>query len=252
MTAIDRTSRLPLYYQLKRWLVEQIENGRWQPGDMLPTEQQLQEQNELSRTTVRQALRELEQDGLVSRYRGRGTFVAKPKVSHSPEPLASLTNYLLQQGMRPGWQVLTADWVPAPPDVADRLDVEPDTQIYNLRRLRLANDEPIGYHVTYVSPNFSDAIDKAALTEGGSLRYLRRKNYLDGSHADRILEAIPASEIVAEVLGVDKGTPMLLIRRLVVSQDGRPIEDFRGIYRGDRFQYHISSLGLSIRPMSDL
>lgn len=245
---IDRNSRLPLYYQLKQWLVGQIEQGNWQPGDMLPTEQQLQEQYELSRTTVRQAFRELELDGLVTRYRGRGTFVAKPKVAHRPEPRSSLTNYLLQQGVQPGWQVLSAEWIPASTEVAGQLHIEPGAKVYRLRRLRLANDEPIGYHITYVSPKFSDAIDESTLTAGGSLRYLRRQNHLEGSRADRILEAIAAGKEEASLLGVELGMPMLLIRRLVVSQDGQPIEAFRGIYRGDRFQYHISNLGLSIRP----
>jgi GntR family transcriptional regulator len=248
---IDRDSRLPLYYQLKQWLVGQIEPGNWQPGDMLPTEQQLQEQHQLSRTTVRQALRELELDGLVTRYRGRGTFVAKPKVTHSPEPHSSLTSHLFQQGMKPGWQVLSAKWIPASAAVAGQLRIESDTDVYCLRRLRLANDEPIGYHITYVSPNFADAIDETFLTEGGSLRYLRRQNHLEGSRADRILEAIPAGEEEAGLLGVEVGTPMLLIRRRVVSRAGQPIEDFRGVYRGDRFQYHVSNLGLSIRPLPD-
>lgn len=239
---IDRDSLLPLYYQLKQLLVQRIERGDWQPGDMLPTEQQLQEHYNLSRTTVRQAFRELELEGLVTRYRGRGTFVARPKVTHSPEPRFSLTNYLLQQGMRPGWQVLSAEWVPASPEVADRLQIEPGTLVHCLRRLRLANDEPIGYHIAHISPHFSDAIDATALTEGGSLRYLLGRGHLEGSHADRILEAVPAGEEEAELLGIDRGAPMLLIRRLVVTSEGQPVEDFRGIYRGDRFQYHIRHL----------
>ena len=246
---IDRSSRLPLYYQLKQWLIEQIEQGNWKPGDMLPTEQQLQEQYELSRTTVRQAFRELELDGYVTRYRGRGTFVAKPKVAHNPEPRSSLTNYLLQQGVQPGWQVLSTEWIPAPTEIANQLQIKPGTDIYCLRRLRLANDEPIGYHITYVSPKFTDAIDETALTKGGSLRYLRRQNHLEGSRADRILEAVAAGKEEASLLGVEIKMPMLLIHRLVISQNGQPIEAFRGIYRGDRFQYHISNLGLSIRPI---
>lgn len=248
MVIIDRASRLPLYFQLKQWLVEQIEKGHWQPGDMLPTEQQLQEQYDLSRTTVRQAFKELELEGLVTRYRGRGTFVAKPKVTHSPEPRSSLTASLLHQGVQPGWRVLSAEWTSSPTEVAKELQVEVGTQVYRLRRLRLANDEPIGYHIAYVSPKYSEAIDESSLTNGGSLRYLRRQNHLDGSRADRILEAIAAGKEEAALLSVDIGMPMLLIRRVVMSYDSKPIELFRGIYRGDRFQYHISNLGVSIGP----
>ncbi len=244
---IDRHSPVPLYYQLQEWLIDQIESGTWRPGDMLPAERELQDEFELSRTTVRQAIQELENRGLVTRYRGRGTFVAKPKVGHSPLPSHSLADQLLSQGMTAGWVVLSADWVEVPADVALRLQIEPEQQVYCLRRLRLANDEPIGYHIAYVSPEFAEAIDEDGLAKGGSLRYLRFEQDLAGNSAKRILEAIPATAVMAELLDVEVGAPMLQIRRVVLSPDERPIEDFCGVYRGDRFQYHINDLGLSIR-----
>ena len=236
---IDRESRLPLYYQLTELLLDSIRRGDWRPGDMLPTEQQLQEQHQLSRTTVRQALRELELEGVVRRYRGRGTFVAEPKVTHNQ-----------QQGMRPGWLVLGAEWVAAPPEAAERLKIAPEDECFRLRRLRLADGDPIAYHIAFVAPAFADAIDESALGEGGSLRYLRGGDYLKNSLADRYIEAVSASEEEAQQLGIDHGDPLLLIRRLVVSEDQRPIEHFRGVYRGDRFQYQISKLP-SVQPLND-
>ncbi len=191
---------------------------------------------------MRRALKELELEGLISRFRGKGTFVSTPKVRHSPEPHLGLTNYLIEEGMRPGWRVLSAEWVAAPDEVAARLKIDPGRQVYNLERLRLANEEPIGYHSAFVSPAYSGAIDESALQEGGSLRYLRDRGHLEGSTADRTLEAVPATAQTSKLLGVDKGSPMLMIRRLVVSLEGDPIEDFRGIYRGDRFQYRIRQL----------
>ncbi len=244
--SIDRESKLPLYYQLTELLLESIRRGDWEAGDMLPTELQLQEKYDLSRTTVRQALRELELEGLVTRYRGRGTFVAEPKVTHNPR--LSLSNYLEQVGMTPGWKVIDAEWVSAPSEVAERLAIPPETEAFRLRRLRLADGDPIGYHVAFVSPEFSDAIDLESLDQGGSLRYLRKGNVLSDSLADRFLEAVGASEEEAQHLGVEPGDPLLLIRRLVVSRDERQIEDFRGVYRGDRFQYQISNLP-SVQPL---
>ena len=85
-TSIERESPIPLYYQLKQLLVERIKHNELQPGDIFPTEEQLQKKYQLSRTTVRQALKELEIEGLISRHRGRGTFVSRPKISHSSEP----------------------------------------------------------------------------------------------------------------------------------------------------------------------
>lgn len=236
---IERESPIPLYYQLKELLSGRISSGEWQPGDMLPTEEQLQEQFGLSRTTVRQALKELELEGRIARYRGRGTIVAKPKISHSAEPHFSLTDVLLQQGVQPGWQVLSAEWMPAPEDVAKRLGLEAETPVYRLRRLRLANEEAIGYHVAYAAPAAATAIDKNRLEQGGSLDYLRGDDSLTESYSNRIIEAIPATHEVAELLDVDEGSPILLINRRVIGSTGTPLEILRAMYRGDRLQYRV-------------
>lgn len=236
---IDRESPIPLYYQLKELLTGRITSDEWQPGDMLPTEEQLQEQYELSRTTVRQALKELEFEGKISRYRGRGTFVSKPKISHSPDPHFNLTAYLTQQGMEPGWQVLSAGWVSATAEVADRLGVKAGSRVYQLQRLRMANDEPIGYHITHVIPALGEAIDENRLDQGGSLDYLHGPGQLEESYANRTIEAILASDETAKLLDIVKGSPILLIRRQVFNADGVPVEDMRAMYRGDRFQYRV-------------
>jgi GntR family transcriptional regulator len=239
MTSIKRGTPIPLYYQLKQLLAERIISNDLQPGDILPTEEQLQETYQLSRTTVRQALKELEIEGLVSRQRGRGTFVSRPKISHSPEPHFSLTDALLQQGIQPSWRVISAAWVPATTEIAGIFGLDPETPVFQLRRLRLTNDEPIGFHVAYAAPSMAASIDKTQLDAGGSTRYLRGNDALRGSFANRVLEAIRASREVAEMLGVSEGSPILLIRRQLVDKDGLIVEILKARYRGDRLQYHI-------------
>jgi GntR family transcriptional regulator len=245
MSAIERNSPMPLYYQLKMLLAERIDNDDWQPGDMLPTEEQLGEQYGLSRTTVRQALRELELEGRISRYRGLGTFVSKPKISHSPDPRFSLTDFLLEQGMQPSWRVLSAEWISAPADIAERLSLEAGSEVFRLRRLRLASEEPIGYHVAHAVHEFAaeiaalDSTEQGRFVQGGSLDYLRQTGRLADSYANRIIEAIPASKETANLLNIDRGSPILSIRRRVFTPTGVPIEDLRAVYRGDRLQYHV-------------
>ena len=239
MNPIERESPVPLYYQLKKLLAERMSSGEWRSGDMLPTEEQLQEQYGLSRTTVRQALKELEVEGLISRHRGRGTFVSRPKISHSPDPRFNLTAYLIEQGMQPGWRVLSAGWVQATAEVAERLAVDKNVQLYQLRRLRLANDEPIGYHIAHVIPALGQAIDEGRLDHGGSLDYLRATGQLNASLANRTIEAVLASDEVAKRLNVLRGSPILMIRRRVFNESGVPVEDMRAMYRGDRFQYRV-------------
>jgi GntR family transcriptional regulator len=239
MTSIKRESPIPLYFQLKQLLAKRITSAELQPGDILPTEEQLQETYLLSRTTVRQALKELEIEGLVSRYRGRGTFVSQPIIRHSSEPHFSLTDALLQQGIQPSWHVLSAEWVPATMDVASSFELEPATPVFRLRRLRLTNDEPIGYHIALAAPSMAASIDKSQFHSGGSLRYLRGNDALNGSYANRTLEAVGASSEVSDLLDIEEGSPTLLIRRKITSRDGAIIEVLQAMYRGDRLQYQI-------------
>ncbi len=239
---IERGSPVPLYHQLKEILLDEINGGVRKPGELIPREQDLQDHYSLSRTTVRQALRELELGGHVTRYRGRGTFVSSPKLTHSPQAKRSLSDTLLQHGMRPGWKVISAGPAIVDQDTAIKLDVPEASQAYRLVRLRLANDEAIGLHTAWVSPAFQGGIDEKQLAIAGSLAYLRNCAELDGSRADRILEAIPAGPDEVRHLKVDAGVPMQQVARLVTAADGRPIELLRAVYRGDRFQYRLSSI----------
>lgn len=240
---IERDSPLPLYHQLKQILLDEIDSGRWKPGELMPGELELQGLYGLSRTTVRQAMRELEIEGRIARQRGRGTFVAPPKLAHSPEPTASLTDTLEGRGIRPAWRLLSARRELPPRDVAENLGADGDTTILCVRRLRLADDEPIGIHVAYVAPAFGDLFDRARLEHGRSLDYLNVGRALDGSRAERVLDAVSAGDRDADALGVDAGTPLLRVRRTVVSEGGKPMEHLCAVYRGDRFEYRIASVG---------
>lgn len=237
---IERGSPVPLYYQLKQILVEQIDNGSWMPGDLIPGEHDLQSIYGLSRTTVRQALRELESEGRVIRQRGRGTFVSAPKLTHEPDTTQGLTESIAASGMKAGWRVINSGWTGAPEEVAERLEIRPGEQVFWVHRLRMADEQPIAVHVAHVSPAFASLVDEARLLEGGSLSYLTDSGKLDGYRADRLLEAVAADKTTSELLGIQAGTAMLQIRRLTVAVDGQPVEDFCGIYRGDRFQYRVA------------
>ncbi len=239
LTMIERNSPIPLYYQLKQLLSQRIASGEWQPGDMLPTEMEIQAQYDLSRITVRRSLKELELEGKISRFRGRGTFVSLPKISHSPDPHFGLTDTLREQGVEPAWRLLSAEWIPALPEVADALKLSNGTAVHCLRRLRLVNDEPIGYHIAYTVPKAATVVSENRFDQGGSLDYLQGYEPLKGSYANRTLEAIPAPEEIAGWLGIEISSPMFSIRRQVIGPDEIPIELLHALYRGDRLQYHV-------------
>ncbi len=238
---IDRTSPVPLYFQLKQILQEQIDAGTWQPGDLIPGEQELQDTYGLSRTTVRQTLAELVHEGRLHRQRGRGTFVTQPKFAHDPTVRPGAADYIQSEGLSPGWQVLSADWVESPPEgVRERLQVGEDTRVFRVHRLRLANNEPIGYHFAYLPEFVVPQLNLDKLTEGGSLRYLRNAPQMHNSVAQRTIEATAANGPEIQYLGAAAGEPILTIERIIAAEDGTPLELLWAAYLGNRFKYQVT------------
>lgn len=239
MPKVDRSSPLPLHYQLKQHLLEKIEAGEWKPNDLIPSEQELQTSFGLSRITVRQALSDLVYEGLLIRERGRGTFVAPPKMTHSPEERRSLTEFMMEKGIKPGWQIIEKGFIEANKEVAANLKLPHKTRVYRIRRLRLAADEAIGQHTAYLPESVSGQINEAGLLEGGSLNYISHIPQMATSHATRSIEAVAASDLDVKLLHMSLGSPVLMIQRVVLSAAGEPLEFLQARYRGDRFKYQI-------------
>lgn len=239
MQKVDRNSPLPLHYQLKQHLLEKIESGEWKSNDLIPSEQELQDTFGLSRITVRQALSDLVYEGLLIRERGRGTFVAPPKMTHSPEERRSLTEFMMEKGIKPGWQVIEKGFVEANKEVAANLNLPHKARVYRICRLRLAEDQAIGHHTAYLPESVSGQINEAALLEGGSLNYISHIPQMATSHATRFIEAVAASDLDVKLLHMPLGSPVLMIQRVVTSAAGEPLEFLQARYRGDRFKYQI-------------
>lgn len=239
MTTVDRNSPVPLYFQLKQILVEQIERSEWELDQPIPSEQELQSQYGLSRTTVRQALSELVVEGRLVRQRGRGTFIARPKLAHSPQRPQGLVQMMLANGIQPGWRVLEIGWVAPDHHVQHQLGLGPDEQALHVRRLRLADDRPIGYHQVWLPAAIGEQINRDALTEGDSLAYLRHLPAIAQGQTRRTIEAVSAEGVEAELLGVRGGEPLLLIQRLLSDAEGAPVELMEARYCGTQFKYQI-------------
>ena len=237
---IDRSSPIPLYFQLKQILLEKIKEAEWDAGDLIPSEQELQETYGLSRTTVRQTLAEMVNEGLLDRQRGRGTFVTTPKFTHNPGDRQGVSEFLRDQGIEPGWKVIQKGWETVPAEVCEKLGLDPDTDVFCLHRLRLANGDPIGYHTAYIPPSVAQSIDEALLETGGSLNFLSQNQHLAKSKATRSIEATLATKEDHRWLEVEIGDPILHIERVVLAEDGTPLEYLLAYYRGDRFKYQIT------------
>lgn len=240
MTTIDRESPIPLYYQLKQLIVEKLDSGEWKPGDLVPSEQELQDTYGLSRTTVRQALAELTFEGRFTRHRGQGTFVAARQIVHDPTQRISITALMRQQGIEPEWQFLSRDFgVPFQP-VQEALGISADEKVYIVELLLRANGEPIGRHFVVLANCAETGFDPAAASDADLRDYLRSLPDREGVRITRSIQALPAGSTEAGLLKIKPSEPVLSIQVVYSDADGHPLEFLRANYRGDRFKFQLN------------
>jgi GntR family transcriptional regulator len=233
---LNRASRLPFYAQLHDELRAAIRRGTYKPGDLLPTETELMTHFGASRITVRQALDLLVQQGLVYRRRARGTFVAHPTVEQGLVRIVSFTEDMRRRGLRPATRVLSAGRVAATAGLAERLGVEPGTELARLERLRLANGEPMSVEESFLVHSACPGILKKHNYATYPLREALERDYgVLLARARQTIRAQAASQPVARALGVKRGAPVLAIERVSFSQDNLPVEFLRVTYRADRY-----------------
>jgi GntR family transcriptional regulator len=224
---------LPKYYVLKEQILTLIEDAV--PGTLIPTERALAEQYGTSRTTVRQAIGELVAEGRLDRTQGRGTFVAPPKVTHVRQ-LTSFTDDAASQGMTASARILDISEVPADPVTAKRLALEPGTGVHRVERIRLVNGEPLAHETAFLAGELPDLA--ANVEVRGSLYSALREDYgIRISDVEDTVETKLAGPDEVRLLDVEMGAPMLLVHRLGLDPDGRPVEWTESVFRGDRFRF---------------
>src|SRR5438270_5675931 len=143
MSAIYRNSPLPRYYQLKEIMRERVRAGEWKPGDLIPSERELSEAYSISRMTARQAITDLVNEGVFYREQGKGTFVARNKITQQLMRLTGFTEDISARGQRPATKVLSAEMGTADEETSEHLRVAVGAPVVCLRRLRLADDLPL-------------------------------------------------------------------------------------------------------------
>jgi len=235
MNTIVRDSKLPFYHQLYEILRGDIVSGKWQPGDILPSESELIDQYEVSRITVRQALDTLVNDGLIYRQRGRGTFVAHPTVEQGLNRIVSFTEDMQQRGFRSGTELLTAELTPASREIAEKLQVDPTEELAHLERLRLADGEAMSVEESYLIHHLCPGILQGDYAQKSLRETLARQYGLHLVRAKQTIRAILTPAKLAAKLSVPPRSALLFIERVSFSDQNRPIEFLRVYHRGDRY-----------------
>ena len=240
---IDRQSAAPMYDQLRQLIIDGIAREDLRPGDLLPGEHRLCEQYGISRTVVRQALAQLEHEGVVERVRGKGTFIARPKSSESlVHTLVGLYEDVERRGGHVHSKVLRHQFEPADPEVADVLGIGTGEPAVVLDRLRFVDGEPWSLSTTWMPAAVGELTLDLDMSETSLYRELRERG-VTATHGTRSAEATVASHEQANLLGVSAGTALLRLRSTSWDADGRPIEFFVAYHRGDRsrFEFQLRS-----------
>jgi GntR family transcriptional regulator len=236
--AIDKGLPVPYYYQLLQLLERAIAGGSLGVGDQIPTEAALCERFDVSRTVVRQALSDLERTGLVTRVKGRGTFVAAPKVSEfAAQTLTSLHEDLATRGEQLRTRVLRLEVEPVGPHVARMLELPESERIVLLERVRFLRGEPLVVTTAHMPYSLCSPILELDMTDRSLFETYERDLGMKLHRGTRAIEARTATAEVAGQLGVDEGAPVLVFSGVTYIEDGRPIEYFVGIHRGDRSRF---------------
>jgi GntR family transcriptional regulator len=235
-----RGTGVPAHVQIERWLLESIAGGEMEPGDRLPGERALAARLGVSRMTLRQALATLERDGVLVRVPGRrgGSFVTEPRIECDLTGLAGFTEQMRRAHLRAEARILVAATVPASPAVAAALEVPPGEPVHEVARVRSAGQTPVALERSFFPalPGF--------LTQdlGGSLYALLAGHYdLAPRTALEHLDPVIAAPAEAAELGIEPGTPLMLIERTAYAEDGVPVEYARDLFRPDRVRVSVRS-----------
>ncbi|MCM3731137.1 GntR family transcriptional regulator [Fictibacillus nanhaiensis] len=234
---IDKTSPLPLYYQIEEAIKQKIDKGEWESGSMISSEREFAEKYEVSRMTVRQAINNLVNDGYLTRRKGKGTFVSGKKIEQKLLGLTSFTEDMKARGYKPASKLVSFQTIKANHQLAKALEILQNEEVYEIKRVRLANEVPMAIETTVVPVKLID-LKEIHIKEGSLYSQVENAGYYI-DFANQSLEASIAREAESEILEIAKGAPVLLIQRQTYLTTGKPLEVVHSVYRGDRYKFMI-------------
>jgi GntR family transcriptional regulator len=245
---IQRDVPIPYYYQLIQLLESEIEAGVWAVNTLIPSEHELCAMYGVSRTVVRQALGELAAKGLLTRVKGRGTFVAPRKLQEKfIQSAEGFYDEMTSRGFTVRSSVREQRVVDPPLHVRQALLLPNNARTIKIDRLRYVNDAPLQFVTTYLPYDLCPDLVQADLSTGSLFARLRDRYGLAVASGRRTLEAVAAQRPLTTMLEVPKGAPLFRVESISYLADGRPFEYYEGWHRGDRTRFEIELLSRPVK-----
>jgi GntR family transcriptional regulator len=225
-----------------------IEAGTFQPGQQLPSERELIETYDVSRITATAAIQKLVHSGLAYRIRGKGSFVARPKI-RGLSSFGSFSDDIRARGMDPGSKIISSEILMADEEVRERLELAPEDKVYKISRLRFANEEPVAMETAFVPEALFPGIENEDLEHGSLYEIMQQKYGQFPTWSEGVFEAAAADDEQAELVDLEPGDPVLWVHRVTRGPNYTPLEWVHSLYRADRFSF--STGILSIRSQEE-
>ncbi|MFS0824443.1 GntR family transcriptional regulator [Bacillus sp. 1P02SD] len=230
--------QLPLYYQLMEKLVKKIEDNTWPEHHKLPSERELCEQYQMSRTTVRKAMELLEQNGYITTKHGKGSFVSPMVYDQSLVNFYSFTNEMKKLGKTPSSQVLDFQKLPCNSEVAAKLKIEEGDEVYEITRLRLADLKPMMYETSFLPVSRFENLTKERLEELPMYEIFSKDYRVQITNAHERFHAVLLEKEIRDIFGISESVPSLRIERTTF--ENQLVVEYTVSYaRGDKFSYSI-------------
>ncbi len=232
-------SPVPLYTQIKEILRNRILDGTYKAHEQMPSESELTRSFEVSRITVRQALGDLQKEGLIFKIHGKGTYVSQPKAFQNLGKLQGFGEAMASMGYETFSQVISFKIVPADKAVALKLGLGENEMVSEIRRVRYLNRAPISLDVTYLPKSIGERLIKEDLAHRDIFLILENDYGYSLGQAELQIEAMLADESLGRLIHLQEGSPVLRIERLTFTTDNQPLDFEYLYYRGDAFQYRL-------------
>jgi len=227
----------PLYSVVASRAEALIASGEWQEGDRLPPERQLCRDFDVSRSTLRQALGELEERGLISRHQGRGTFVTRPRVQLPIIGVFSIRDAMEAYGMAMSTRVLNAEVIEASRQLASDLACLPGDALVYIERLRIGDGEPMVFDTAHLRAELFPGLERVDFENRSLYEVLETDYGRTVAEARETLEPVILTPRECELLGVPAHTTALLTRRVTTDSSGVVVALGHVLLRGDRSRY---------------
>jgi GntR family transcriptional regulator len=230
---------VPLYYQVKAHFAQLIRSGNLKPGDLIPPEQRLCAEFGVSRGTVRMAIGALVQDGILRREQGRGTFISGPRLDKSLLAYFKFAEKDTSEEIIPESRILKIESVAPPPEITKALSITPKERVVRIKRLRTVKGIPFIFQVSFFPRKQFPHLERIDSNVTSLYEYVSKQYGIHIMTVEEYLTAGIPDDEARDMIGLEDGSPVIIIERIAFTSNEKPVEFRRSIGRADRYHYRV-------------